>query len=77
MMQRLQDLIDQLKNMIPDKELLKKKIAALEKNIKQLYEMLVTMKDKKPDEETAMFSKKYVGPANCASCEKDIVNLNG
>ena len=33
MMQRLQDLIDQLKNMIPDKELLKKKIAALEKNV--------------------------------------------
>lgn len=25
----------------------------------------------------AMFSKKYVGPHNCASCDKDILNLNG
>jgi len=24
-----------------------------------------------------MFTKKYVGPANCASCEKGIVNLIG
>ena len=29
MMQRLQDLIDQLKNMIPDKEALKKQLTAL------------------------------------------------
>ena len=33
MLQRLQDLIDQLKNMIPDKENLKKKLAALEKSV--------------------------------------------
>ena len=32
-MQRLQDLIDQLKNLIPDKDTLKKKIAALEKSV--------------------------------------------
>ena len=35
MMQRLQDLIDQLKNMIPDKEALKKKLAALEKSVSE------------------------------------------
>jgi len=28
-------------------------------------------------EEDAMFTKKYVGPVDCASCEKGIVNLNG
>ena len=28
-------------------------------------------------EDEAMFTKKYVGPANCASCEKGIVNLLG
>lgn len=27
--------------------------------------------------EDAMFTKKYVGPVDCASCEKGIVNLNG
>lgn len=63
--------------MIPDKELLKKKIAALEKNIKQLYDMLMSMKDSRPDEESAMLSKRYVGPANCASCDKNVVNLLG
>ena len=30
-----------------------------------------------PTEDDAMFTKKYVGPANCASCEKGIVNLIG
>lgn len=29
------------------------------------------------DEDDAMFTRKHVGPANCASCEKNIVNLNG
>ena len=24
-----------------------------------------------------MFTKKYVGPVDCASCEKGITNLNG
>lgn len=24
-----------------------------------------------------MFTKKYVGPVDCASCEKGIINLNG
>lgn len=35
------------------------------------------MQNKQPEEENAMFSKKYVGPANCASCDKGIVNLLG
>jgi hypothetical protein len=30
-----------------------------------------------PVEDDAMFTKKYVGPVDCASCEKGIVNLNG
>jgi len=77
MMQRLQDLIDQLKNLIPDKEALKKKIAALEKSLKQLYDMIMALQEQKPEEENAMFSKKYVGPANCASCDKGITNLIG
>ena len=33
MMQRLQDMFDQLRGMFPDKEALKKKLAALEKNV--------------------------------------------
>ena len=33
--------------------------------------------NKAPQEDDAMFTKRYVGPANCASCEKGIVNLIG
>lgn len=35
------------------------------------------LQNKNPEEDNAMFSKKYVGPANCASCDKGIVNLLG
>ena len=35
MMQRLQDMFDQLRAMFPDKEALKKKLTALEKNVRQ------------------------------------------
>lgn len=28
-------------------------------------------------QDDAMLTKKYVGPVDCASCEKGIVNLNG
>ena len=39
--------------------------------------MIIALQEKKQDEDNAMFSKKYVGPANCASCDKNIVNLIG
>jgi hypothetical protein len=29
------------------------------------------------NEEDAMFTKKHLGPVNCASCEKNVVNLEG
>lgn len=35
MMQRLQDMFDQLRQMFPDKEAIKKKLAAIEKNVRQ------------------------------------------
>ncbi len=28
-------------------------------------------------QDDAMITKKYVGPVDCASCEKGIINLNG
>ena len=41
-----------------------------------MYELVGTS-SKQPNEDDAMFTKKYVGPVNCASCEKGIVNLIG
>jgi len=40
--------------------------------IKQL-----SVNNKNTQDDDAMFTKKYVGPVDCASCEKGIVNLNG
>ena len=37
--------------------------------------MLIAQQKDRPDEESGMFTKKYVGPVNCASCEKNITNL--
>jgi len=39
--------------------------------------MLIAQQGAKPEEESGMFTKKYVGPVNCASCEKNITNLLG
>jgi len=30
-----------------------------------------------PAGDEAMLTKKYVGPADCASCDKGVMNLNG
>jgi hypothetical protein len=35
------------------------------------------MKHAKSQEDDAMFTKKYVGPVDCASCEKGLVNMIG
>jgi len=39
--------------------------------------MLNDMKHNKSTEDDAMFTKKYIGPVDCASCEKGLVNLQG
>lgn len=33
--------------------------------------------NKRDEEDDAMFTKKHLGPVSCASCDKDIVNLQG
>jgi len=37
--------------------------------------MINELKVTKSFEDDAMFTKKYVGPVDCASCEKGLVNL--
>ena len=46
--------------------------------MKRLYELMAELQsNSKEEEQDAMFTKKYVGPVHCASCEKGIVNLEG
>ena len=52
-----------------------KRFAALTKKIKDIMELLGKKDLTKEDD--AMFTKKYVGPVDCASCDKGIINLNG
>lgn len=65
-------------NQFADKDTFRKKIFALEKNIKNLYDLMMAANaGKKDNEEDAMFTRKPLGPVSCASCDKGIVNLIG
>jgi len=77
-MDKLNELMANLENMFADKEGTRKKLAQLEKALKQLHELMKSLQAHQgaPVEDDAMFTKKYVGPVDCASCEKGIVNLN-
>jgi DNA repair exonuclease SbcCD ATPase subunit len=79
LMDKLNELMANLENMFADKEGTRKKLAQLEKALKQLHELMKNLQttQSQPTEDDAMFTKKYVGPVDCASCEKGIVNLCG
>lgn len=61
-------------DLIPSKEELKKKLESFNKRLKLLEEHMLTIPNH--DEEDAMMTKKKIGPLNCASCDKNIVNLS-
>lgn len=74
--ERLNEVLRQLLELIPNKDELNKKFDLINRKIKQIMEMLAN-KGSHDHEEDAMFSKKHLGPMNCASCEKDLVNIIG
>jgi hypothetical protein len=59
-----------------DKGETKKAFKAHERQLKNLYGLLMS-KGHGENEEDAMFSKKPLGGLSCASCEKDLVNMMG
>jgi len=71
--------MNSLAGLFADKEGTRKRLNALEKNIKNLYDLLMAQINGKNnhEEDDAMFTKKPYGPVTCASCEKDVVNLQG
>lgn len=52
-----------------------KRFAVLAKKIKEIMELLG--KRASTAEDDAMFTKKQLGPSTCASCDKNLVNING
>lgn len=77
-MDRLNELMRTFDGMFADKEGTRKKFAALEKAINKLSDMMKHVQDRgnSIDNDDAMLTKKSVGPMDCASCDKGIVNLN-
>lgn len=60
-----------------DLQALRKKLGSLEKTLKRVYDAVAELQQTKVEEDDAMFTKKYIGPVECASCEKGLVNLQG
>jgi len=68
-------LINGLQKKFADKNETKKALQALERQIKNLMELI--MKKQNQNTDTAMFAKKPLQGWSCASCEKNLINLQG
>lgn len=77
LLEKLNEMIKKMMGQFADKAETKKRLAALEKNVKIVFEMLGNRGSvgRGEHEEDAMFSKKPLGGFSCASCERNITNL--
>jgi hypothetical protein len=76
-MDRLSELIKALTKQFADKNETKKALKLLERQLKNLYDLFMSKGGVNENEDDAMFTKKPLGGMSCASCEKDIINLQG
>jgi len=81
-MDRLNEIVKALTKQLADKNDTKKALKLLERQLKNLYDLLMTRGTNSGghqhgNEDDAMFTKKPLGGMSCASCEKDIINLQG
>lgn len=78
MMERINEIVKALTKQLADKNDTKKALKLLERQLKNLYDLLVQKGQgghNHDNEDDAMFTKKPLGGMSCASCEKDIINL--
>lgn len=54
-----------------------KRIASLAKKIKEILDLLGGNRASTVNEDDAMLSKRHLGPQACASCDKNLINLQG
>lgn len=73
---RLNEIVIALTKQFADKSETKKALKLHERQIKNLYSLIMSRGGHEGDED-AMFSKKPLGGLSCASCEKDLVNMMG
>lgn len=78
LLSRLEELENGLDKRFADKNETKKALKALEKQIKNLFDLLMNQDGTaRKGEDDAMFAKKPLGGWSCASCARDLVNLQG
>ena len=79
-MDRIQEVVQALTTQLADKNDTKKALKLLERQIKNLYDYFMSKGEggaTHHNEEDAMFTRKPLGGTSCASCEKDVFNLQG
>ena len=76
-MERINEIVKALTKQLADKNDTKKALKLLERQLKNLYDLFMSRGGVHEHEEDAMFTKKPLGGMSCASCEKDLVNLQG
>eukprot|EP00347_Sterkiella_histriomuscorum_P001908 403370209 len=77
LLERLGEMVKGLTKQLADKNDTKKALKMLERQLKNLYDIFMQSKGHHENEDDAMFTRKPLGGTSCASCEKDIVNLQG
>lgn len=77
MQERLNEIVKAMTKQFADKAETKKALKIHERQLKNLYQLMMSKGGGHGDEEDAMFSKKPLGGLSCASCEKDLVNMMG
>jgi hypothetical protein len=75
--ERLNDIIRSFIDRYADKKEMLKRLANIEKQIKALFDIIMNQQSHRETEEDAMFTKKPLGGVSCASCAKDITDLQG
>lgn len=65
-----------MREIFPEKDVLQKRLNKIDKNLRYCTKEVETIRDKEPEPETGMFTKKLLAQqTNCASCEKNVKNL--
>lgn len=75
-MDQINDLVKVMSKKFADKAQNKKEHQDMERQIRNLYDIMMS-KGGQNNEEDAMFTKKPFAGLSCASCEKDIINMYG
>jgi hypothetical protein len=73
---RIEDLANGLDKRFASKKT-EKALKELEKQLKVLFDMIMSMGGKQGGQDDAMFARKPLGGWSCASCARDLVNLQG